>query len=95
MNAIRTLTAAALLLASSAALASEPATELRWDCSRKGAPSYHQIATTFGFDNYEMAQAAQPSLYRQLRRECQRGAKSVLLVLEPRRTIEVKAVASR
>ena len=95
MNVIRTLTATALLLASSAVLASEPAPELRWDCNRAGAPSYHQIATTFGFDNYELAQAAQPSLYRQLRRECRNGAKSVVLVLEPRRTIEVKAVASR
>ena len=95
MNAIRTLTAAALLLASGATFASEPEPELRWDCNRAGAPSYHQIAKTFGFDNYEMAQAAQPSLYRQLRRECRSGAKTVLLVLEPKRTLEVKAVATR
>ena len=95
MNAIRTLTAATLLLASGHVLASEPAQELRWDCSRPGAPSYHQIAKTFGFDNYQQARAAQPSLYWQLRRECKRGAGTVLLVVEPRRTIEVKAVATR
>ena len=95
MNALRTLTATALLLASCAALASEPQPELRWDCNRAGAPSYHQIAQTFGFDNYEMAQAAQPSLYRQLRRECRNGAKTVLLVLEPKRALEVKAIATR
>ena len=95
MNAIRTLTAAALLLASSAVLASEPAPELRWDCNRAGAPSYHQIATTFGFDNYQQARAVQTSLYVQLRRECKRGASTVLLVVEPRRPLEIKAVATR
>lgn len=95
MNAIRTLTAAVLLLASSVTLAAEPTRELRWECTRTGAPSYHEIADAFGYDNYVFARAAQPRLYLQLRRECQRGAAAVLVVLKPRRMIELEAVAAR
>ncbi len=95
MNAIRTLTIAALLSASSLAHSTDEAPGLRWDCNRGGAPSHGEIANAFGFDNYALAREAQPRLYTEVRRACQRGAAAVLLVARPGRGIEVRVFAAR
>ncbi len=95
MNAIRTLTLAALLSASCFALATDEVPGMRWDCNRGGAPSHGEIANAFGFDNYALARLAQPRLYTEVRRACQRGATAVLLVNKPNRVIEVRVIAAR
>jgi len=95
MNAIRTLTIAALLSASTVALAAEQAPGMRWDCTRAGAPDHAEIANAFGFDNYALARQAQPRLNTEVRRACHRGAAAVLLVSQPNNTIELRAIAVR
>jgi len=95
MNAIRTLTIAALLSASTVVLAAEQAPGMRWECTRTGAPSHSQIAHAFGFDNYALARQAQPRLYTEVRRACQRGAATLLIVNKPNNTTEVRAIAVR
>lgn len=95
MNAIRTLTIAALMSASTVTLAVEQAPGLRWDCARTGAPSHHEIATAFDFDNYALARNLQPRLYTELRRGCKSGATAVLLVRTPNNTLEVRAITAR
>jgi len=95
MNAIRTLTIAALMSASTLSLAADPAAGMRWDCTRTGAPSHREIATAFNFDNYAMARNLQPRLYTELRRGCKRGAAAVLLVSKPNNEFEVRAIAAR
>lgn len=83
MNARQIALALTLTLCSLAAAAA-PAGQgaLRWECTRSGAPRYHEIATAFGYDNYQYMRDAQPRLYRDLRRECARGADTVLIVID-------------
>lgn len=83
MNARQIALALTLTLCSLAAAAA-PAGQgaLRWECTRSGAPRYHEIATAFGYDNYQYMRDAQPRLYRDLRRECARGADTVLIVMD-------------
>lgn len=83
MNARQIALALTLTLCSLAAAAA-PAGQgaLRWECTRSGAPRYHEIATAFGYDNYQYMREAQPRLYRDLRRECARGADTVLIVID-------------
>ena len=95
MNAIRTLTIAALLSASTATLAADQAPGLRWDCTRTGAPSHREIATAFEFDNYAFARSLQPRLYTEVRRGCARGAKALLLVRKSNNEIETRAIVAR
>ena len=97
MNARQTALAFALTLSSfaaSATAAQEPGT-LRWECARTGAPSHHEIATAFGYDNYQYMREAQPRLYRQVRRECSRsGAEQLLIVLDAAKQLQVQAIAA-
>ncbi len=95
MNAIRTLTFAIALFASTVALAADRGQGMRWDCTRTGAPSHREIANAFDFDNYASARNLQPRLYTELRRACNSGAASVLLVRNPNSEIEVRAIAAR
>ena len=95
MNAIRTLTIAALLSACTVALAAEQAPGMRWECTRTGAPSHSEIANAFGFDNYALARQVQPRLYTEVRRACQHGAATLLIVNKRNNTIEVQAIAAR
>ena len=84
MNARQIALALTLTLCSLAATAAAPAGQgaLRWECTRSGAPRYHEIATAFGYDNYQYMREAQPRLCRDLRRECARGADTVLIVID-------------
>jgi len=98
MNARQIALAIALSLSSFAAFATPESTDgnLRWDCARSGAPSHHEIATAFGYDNYQYMREAQPRLYRQLRRECAGGADAVLIVLDRAKLPQVVAeIAAR
>lgn len=95
MSTVRTLTIAALLFASSISQAAHPASGMRWDCSRLGAPSHREFANAFDFDSYAFARQAQPRLYTEVRRQCRRGATAVLLVRKPSREIEVRPIAER
>lgn len=96
MNARQIALALTLTLSSLAATASsaEEGT-LRWECTRTGAPSYHEISTAFGYDNYQYMREAQPRLYRDLRRACAGGADAVLVVMDaakvPRARAEIAA----
>ena len=98
MNARQIALAIALSLSSFAACAAPETGEgsLRWECARTGAPSNHEIATAFGYDNYQYMREAQPRLYRQLRRECAGGADAVLIVLDRAKLPQVAAeIAAR
>ena len=95
MNAIRTLTLVTLMSASAVALAVEQTPGMRWDCTRTGAPSHQEIANAFGFDNYALARQAQPRLYTEVRRSCERGAAAVLLTKAPNNAIVGRAIAAR
>lgn len=55
---------------------------LHWDCSRSGAPSLHETAVTYGYDNYVRVVPARDALRRQIRLACARGVPRVV-VLEP------------
>lgn len=92
MNARQIALALTLTLSSFAACASstEEGT-LRWECARTGAPRYHEIATAFGYDNYQYMREAQPRLYRDLRRACAGGADAVLIVMDVAKVPQVRA----
>ena len=92
MNARQIALALTLTLCSLAAAAA-PAGQgaLRWECTRSGAPRYHEIATAFGYDNYQYMREAQPRLCRDLRRECARGADTVLIVIDAAKLPQVRA----
>ena len=98
MNARQIALALALVLtlSSFAACAAQEPGSLRWECARTGAPSQHEIATAFGYDNYQYMREAQPRLYRQVRRECARsGADQLLIVLDAAKQPKVQAIAAR
>ncbi|HET7844705.1 MAG TPA: hypothetical protein VFL14_11180 [Xanthomonadales bacterium] len=97
MNARPIVLALALVasLSSFAASATSEPGSLRWECARQGAPSHREIATAFGYDNYQYMREAQPRLYRELRRECTRsGADAVLLVLDAAKHPKVQSLAA-
>jgi hypothetical protein len=99
MNARQIALALALTLSSFAAAAAPTAETglLRWDCTRNGAPSHREIATAFGYENYQYMREVQPRLYRDLRRECaSSGVDTVLIVLDRAKLPQVVAeIAAR
>lgn len=84
MNTKTLILATIALLASATVQADSSATDgLRWDCTRNGAPRYQEIASAFGYENLTQARAAQPGLYRTIRRGCSNGADVLMVRAQP------------
>lgn len=99
MNAIRLFATAALLAASSIAVASPTDTglgapALAWDCARPGAPTYAEVRDTFGVSDFHRAHRASLHLREVVKRACADGADRLLLVAQPTTPGEVRFVAS-
>lgn len=77
-------TAIAFLAFAGSANASDGATgRLTWDCNRAGAPTLQQVKALYDIQNNYLASLLLEPLVGRLRAECQKGASTVQVALNP------------
>jgi len=78
-------------LSTTAAADQDSPNTLLWDCGHEGAPSLARVRHLFGTSNNSYASELRLRLVMQLRAECKRGSRQVLVVLD--RPVQDEAVA--
>lgn len=94
MNTAIQIAAAAIAvtaLSTAAAADQDSPNTLLWNCSHEGAPTLTQVKHLFDTSNNSYASALRLRLVMQLRAECKRGPRQVLMVLH--RPVEDEAIA--